>query len=153
MTDSLPPAVPTALELRTATLGTIDARRERKTDDRAIRRQELAARQPAFLRAAVPHAAVMEITALLQRAADSGEMRADVYRFPSEYCTDLGRAINNGEAAWAETLQGLALGYLELLRTQFHPLGYRVGAEIVTWPMLMPGDVALFLTWYEEDRK
>ena len=46
-------------------------------------------------------------------------------------------------------LQGLAASYFSLLRVQFRPLGFVIGAEIVTWPQLMPGDVALFLTWQD----
>lgn len=147
-----PAPAPRADELRSVALGSIDARRERKTDDRALRQRELAARLADFQRTPVPVTAEAEITATLHRAAGSGEMRADVFRFPSEYCTDLGRAINNGEPDWPATLQGLALRYLDLLRASFHPLGYRIGAEIVTWPMLMPGDVALILTWYDDDK-
>ncbi|HUG61564.1 MAG TPA: hypothetical protein VMP03_06945 [Methylomirabilota bacterium] len=36
------------------------------------------------------------------------QVEALVYSFASRLCTDRGRAINNGESDWPETLQGRA---------------------------------------------
>ena len=142
-------ALPTALELRRLSLSNRSTRRSQALDERALRQRELAERRPEFLRSTAPADAVGTIRELLRRAAQVGVMRADVFHFPSEFCTDGARALNNGEPHWPETLQGLAASYFSLLRVQFRPLGFVIGAEIVTWPQLMPGDVALFLTWQD----
>ena len=44
---------------------------------------------------------------IIARAAADGKTEVEVYRFPNEFCTDKGRAINQGEAEWPETLTGL----------------------------------------------
>ena len=40
-------------------------------------------------------------------------MEAMVYSFPSDLCTDSGRAINNYDPNWPETLQGKAKEFFE----------------------------------------
>jgi hypothetical protein len=45
---------------------------------------------------------------MVKGAAERGEREVLAIRFPSEYCTDGGRAINNFEPNWPETLTGFA---------------------------------------------
>ena len=46
-------------------------------------------------------------TAIIKRAANNGLTEVEVIRFPNQLCTDRGRAINQMEAAWENTLTGL----------------------------------------------
>ena len=83
----------------------------------------------------------------LRVAAERGDTELMVMRFPSALCTDGGRAINNSEAAWPETLVGRPRQAYELWRDRLRPGGYRLKAMIVDWPGGMPGDVGFFLEW------
>jgi hypothetical protein len=80
-------------------------------------------------------------------AAERGETELMIGRFPVELCTDHGRAINNNEAEWPETLTGLPRQAYEIWKEKLQPLGYRLSAMIVDWPHGLPGEVGLFLSW------
>jgi hypothetical protein len=86
----------------------------------------------------------------LRNAAERGETELMVMRFPNELCTDKGRAINNAERSWPETLTGRPRQAYELWRDQLRPAGYRLTATIVDWPSGLPGDVGFFLSWGTE---
>ncbi len=75
-----------------------------------------------------------------------------VMRFPSALCTDKGRAINNYEHGWPDTLIGRPRQAYELWHDRLQPAGYRLKAMIVDWPGGMPGDVGFFLEWGETER-
>lgn len=85
----------------------------------------------------------------LKQAAVEGRTDLMVMQFPVELCTDGGRAINNSEAEWPETLTGVPRQAYEIWRDRLKPAGYRLSAMIVEWPHGMPGDVGLFLAWGE----
>ena len=80
-------------------------------------------------------------------AAERGDNEMLIGRFPSELCTDRGRAINNTEAGWPETLVGRPLQAYEIWKEKLQPLGYGLKALIIEWPQGFPGDVGLYLTW------
>ncbi len=145
-------ALPSAIELRRIVSEVRGSRARVEIDERAVRRRALMAALPLFLAEPLPGDALTVIAAHVRRAAGMGELRSEVFRFPSEYCSDSGRAINNGAPDWPATLQGLASRYFALLESEFLPRGFHVGAEIMTWPQMMPGDVALFLGWRGEER-
>lgn len=83
----------------------------------------------------------------IKKAATEGQSELKVLQFPVELCTDLGRAINNNEPDWPETLTGVPRQAYEVWRDKLKPAGYRLTATIVEWPHGMPGDVGLFLGW------
>ena len=83
----------------------------------------------------------------VKRAAESGENHLLVLQFASEFCSDSGRAINNGREEWPATLQGYAAEAYGFFQTNLQPLGYRLRAEILSYPHGMPGDVGLYLVW------
>ena len=70
-----------------------------------------------------------------------------VMRFPSELCSDHGRAINNAEPEWPETLVGQPRQFYEIWKERLEPAGYRLKAMIVEWPNGFPGDVGMFVAW------
>ena len=70
-----------------------------------------------------------------------------VMRFPVELCTDKGRAINNTDPDWPDSLTGRPRQAYELWRDQLRDGGYKLKAMIIEWPAGMPGDVGFFLSW------
>lgn len=88
----------------------------------------------------------------LKAAAGRGENELLVMRFPNALCTDHGRAINNADPAWPDTLTGRPRQAYELWRDQLQPAGFRLSALIIEWPSGMPGDVGFFLKWGDAKR-
>jgi len=85
--------------------------------------------------------------ALIQRAASNGRMEVQVYRFPNALCTDRGRAINQQEAGWEQTLTGIPKEIYEFWARCLRPLGYKLRVEIVDFSGGIPGDVGMTLKW------
>jgi hypothetical protein len=83
----------------------------------------------------------------VRKAAQSGDTEVMVMRFPVELCTDSGRAINNGDADWPDSLTGRPRQAYELWRDHLRDGGYRLKAMIIEWPGGLPGDVGFFLSW------
>lgn len=83
----------------------------------------------------------------LRVAAEQGKKELLVMRFPNVMCDDGGRAINNSEAGWPETLTGRPRQAYEFWRDRLQSAGYGLKAMIVEWPDGIPGDVGFFLTW------
>jgi hypothetical protein len=90
---------------------------------------------------------VQSLQAKLRAAAERGQTELMVMRFPTELCTDKGRAINNYDPAWPETLTGRPRQAYDLWQDHLRSAGYRLGAMIVEWPDGLPGDVGFFLRW------
>jgi hypothetical protein len=83
----------------------------------------------------------------IERAVSNGLVEVQIYRFPNQLCTDCGRAINQQEAGWPDTLTGVPLEMYLLWHRHFRERGYKLRAEIVGFPNGMPGDVAMTLRW------
>jgi hypothetical protein len=101
----------------------------------------------AFLEREVPPDALDRLAVLVRKAVEAGEKQALVFRFPSEWLPDQGRAITNHEKNWHEKLDGAAKRAYEYYERELAPRGFQLRAEIVDWPGGMPGDVGLFLQW------
>jgi hypothetical protein len=84
---------------------------------------------------------------LVKGAAEGGEREVLAIRFPSEYCTDGGRAINSFEPDWPESLTGFAKRAYEFWQKELEPKGYKLRAQIMDFPGGVPGDVGIFLRW------
>jgi hypothetical protein len=94
------------------------------------------------------HPQVFErVSRVVKGAAERGEREVLLFRFPSAYCTDGGRAINNYEIDWPKTLTGFAKRAHEFWQKEFEPKGYKMGAQIMDFPGGVPGDVGIFLRW------
>ena len=92
------------------------------------------------------HPQVFErVSRVVKGAAERGERDVLAVRFPSEYCTDGGRMINNYEPGWPETLTGFARHAYEFWQKELAPQGYKVRAQILDFPGGVPGDVGIFL--------
>jgi len=85
--------------------------------------------------------------AIIQRAVNAGLTEVEVHRFPNSLCTDHGRAINQQEPGWENTLTGVPKEIYQLWHKYFRPRGYKLRVQIVDWPGGMPGDVGMTLSW------
>ena len=74
------------------------------------------------------------VSRVVKGAAERGEREVMVLRFPSTYCTDGGRAINNFEPDWPETLTGFAKRAYEFWQKELEPQGYKLRAQILDFP-------------------
>ncbi len=88
-----------------------------------------------------------QFVAQVKQAAVAGKSELMVMRFPVELCSDKGRAINNNEAGWPDTLTGVPRQLFELWERNLKSNGYKLTAMIIEWPQGMPGDVGMFLKW------
>ncbi len=82
-----------------------------------------------------------------QNAARQGDQEVEVIRFPSQLCTDDGRAINNGEPDWSRTLVGVPAQIYEIWERHLRPRGFGLKAYIVDFPDGKPGDVGMYIHW------
>jgi CBS domain-containing protein len=82
-------------------------------------------------------------------AAEHGEKEYMLLRFPSELCSDHGRAINLPEEGWPETLRGEAAEIYLRWQRDLHPRGFRLAARVLDFPGGFPGNIGLFLIWGE----
>jgi len=88
----------------------------------------------------------------LRAAAERGNTELMVMRFPNALCTDKGRAINNSDPTWPETLTGRPRQAYELWRDQLRDAGFKLSALIIEWPGGLPGDVGFFLKWGDQKK-
>jgi hypothetical protein len=84
---------------------------------------------------------------IIERAVSNGRTEVQVHRFPNQLCTDKGRAINQQERGWENTLTGVPKEIYELWAKYFRPRGYKLKVEIIDFPGGMPGDVGMTLKW------
>ena len=120
-------------------------RREEAARERA--RQEHAAFADRFLNEHLGDAERAMIRRIVEKAVADGRFEALIYSFPSELCSDGGRAINAGDPGWPDTLRGKARELYDGYEKTGRPNGYRLKAMIVSFPNGMPGDVGFFLSW------
>ena len=84
---------------------------------------------------------------VIERAVSNGLTEVQVYRFPNQLCTDKGRAINQQEPGWEDTLTGIPKEIYQLWAKYFRERGYKLRVEIIDFPGGMPGDVGMTLKW------
>ena len=118
---------------------------ERKA--REAEEKKLAAFTQDFLHAHVSEDEIAMVNRLVMNAVKDGKMEAMVYSFPSDLCTDSGRAINNSDPRWPETLQGKAKELYDRYEGPAKPQGYRLKAMVINFPGGVPGDIGFFLNW------
>jgi len=84
---------------------------------------------------------------VIQRAVRNGLTEVQVYRFPNTLCTDRGRAINQQEPGWENTLTGIPKEIFQLWVDYLKPRGYRIGYQTIDYPGGMPGDIGITIAW------
>jgi hypothetical protein len=85
--------------------------------------------------------------AIIERAVGNGLTEVELIRFPNSLCTDRGRAINQQEPGWENTLTGLPMELYQTWAQYFRPRGYKLRVQIVDFPGGVPGDVGMTLSW------
>ena len=128
----------------------IDAEIKKMDEEREKKAKQ--AKQQAELREAFMsreiHPEVMDrINNVVRAAAGNGLKQIDVLSFPASYCNDRGRRINNQLPDWPESLEGFAKRAYEFYMSELRPLGYKLHAEVVSFPGGIPGEISLFLKW------
>ena len=91
--------------------------------------------------------AIQRAVKIIERAVANGKTEVQVHRFPNQLCTDKGRAINQQERGWENTLTGVPKEIYQLWAKYFRARGYKLKVEIIDFPGGMPGDVAMTLKW------
>jgi CBS domain-containing protein len=80
-------------------------------------------------------------------AAEQGQKEYQLLRFPSQLCSDGGRAINAPDPDWPSTLRGEAAEVFQRWSHDLKPQGFHLAARVVDFPDGVPGDIGLFLVW------
>ena len=90
---------------------------------------------------------VKRASIVIQRAVRNGLREVQVYRFPNAMCVDSGRAINQQEAGWENTLTGIPKEIYQLWKDYLQPRGYKIAYQIIDFPGGVPGDIGITLSW------
>jgi hypothetical protein len=102
----------------------------------------------------------------IRRAFDRGETELMFASFPSEFCSDGGRAINNADAPpinkpskkeaeeqkdaepeWLATLPAGARPVYQYWKSVLQPAGFQFSVRILNYPGGKPGDLGMFFSW------
>lgn len=129
---------------------TSDAEMEKVDEETRLKekrdRQALELRE-AFMSQKIHPQAIERINSAVRIAAKNGQTQIQALTFPSTFCSDGGRRINIGDPEWPSTLEGFAKQAYDFYVRELKPLGFKLHAEIISFPGGMPGDVGLFLKW------
>jgi CBS domain-containing protein len=79
--------------------------------------------------------------------AEHGAKEFMLLRFPSQLCSDGGRAVNVPDPGWPATLRGEAAEIYLRWSRDLKPRGFHLAARVVDLPDGIPGDIGLFLVW------
>ena len=150
MADPKNTAPASAAELRMILLKEQEAEAKKRDDLKSREEKKVLAFTEDFLKSHVTEDEVAMVRRLVMNAVKDGKLEAMVYSFPSDLCTDSGRAINSNDPQWPETLQGKAREFYDRYQKFGKPQGYKLKAMIVNFPGGMPGDVGFFLNWAPE---
>lgn len=127
---------------------TIDMEKAKEALERQRKQQEEENElRQAFMERELRPDAIERFNAMVRRAAERGQHEIEIVRFPSEYCTDHGRAINNFEASWPETLTGVARRAYDAYKIHLEPQGYKIRAQILNYPDGNLGEVGIYFGW------
>jgi len=90
---------------------------------------------------------IKKASTVIQRAVKNGLNEVQIYRFPNFLCTDRGRAINQMETGWENTLTGIPKEIYQLWKDYLQPRGYKIAYQIIDFPGGVPGDIGVTLSW------
>jgi hypothetical protein len=146
-----------------------DARRRREQEAEEHLKQkhdeELAAFRQRLENFQLTDAYIETVIDRIKRAFERGETELMLTSFPSSFCTDNGRAINNpgappinepdekqkaaqsDEPEWLATLPKGARPIYEYWKSRLQPGGFGFTARIINYPGGVPGDVGLYFSW------
>jgi hypothetical protein len=91
--------------------------------------------------------AIRRARAIIERGMKNRQTEIEVIRFSNQLCTDKGRAINQREPGWEDTLIGEPKEMYEFWHKHLRPRGYKLKAQIADFPDGLPGDIGITLRW------
>jgi hypothetical protein len=118
-----------------------DRARQRKKEEEQKKLRE------AFMARDIHPDVHQRVNAALRGAVEQGKNEVMFLQFPSDWCSDGGRAINNDDPQWADSLEGFAKRAYSYFTENLQPLGYKAHARIINYPGGKPGDVGLYVSW------
>jgi hypothetical protein len=132
--------------------------REQEQEAQLVRRreEEAAAFRKRLETFRVEPANIVAVNERIRRAFERGETELMLTSFPSAFCSDDGRAVNNPplnkpgpdeEPEWLGTMPAGVREVYKYWKQELAPGGFSFTARIVNFPGGMPGDVGLFLSW------
>lgn len=127
-------------EKETAKLQEILTHRRKEEEEEHRARQD-------FMERDLKPEGLQRFNAWVRRAAEQGRSEIEILRFPSQYCSDHGRAINNFEAGWPDTLNGFARKVYDAYAAHLQTQGFTIRAQILNYPDGGLGDVGLYIGW------
>ena len=101
----------------------------------------------AFMKRKIGPEAIDRFNTAVKKAAEQGQHEIMIGQFPSSWCSDGGRRINNNLEDWPNSLQGIAKEVYDYHQKHLAPLGYKMRVEVLNYPGGMPGDIGLFFRW------
>ena len=141
-------------------------RRDREAEEQLMRKrqEELAQFKRRLDEFKLTDGHVAAVFDRIRRAFERGETELMLTSFPSDFCTDRGRAINNAgappitkpdpskagkpqEPEWLATLPAGARQIYDYWQAHLKPGGFDFTARVINYPGGMPGDVGLFFSW------
>jgi len=84
---------------------------------------------------------------IIHRAVKNRLTEVEIIRFPNELCTDKGRAINQQEPGWENTLTGAPKEIYQFWDKYFRARGYKLRVQIVDFPGGVPCDIGMTVSW------
>jgi hypothetical protein len=141
---------------------------DKKAEGQLARRQreELAAFKQRLDNFQLTEAQIQSVQQRIRRAFKNGEGELMFATFPSDFCTDSGRAIINAgappivkptkeeaatmkdaEPEWLATLPRGARPVYEYWKSTLQPAGFNLSVRIINFPDGKPGDVGMFFSW------
>ena len=124
----------------TAKLKEVLTRRQKEEDEEKRARQD-------FMERELRPDGIERFNGWVRRAAEQGRSEIEILRIPSQYCSDHGRAINNLEAGWPDTLTGAARKVHDAYVRHLQGQGYRIRAQILNYPDGGLGEVGIYIGW------
>jgi hypothetical protein len=109
--------------------------------------QQQAELREAFMSREIHPQAIDRINNAVRIAAERGNHQVEIITFPCSFCSDGGRRINIADPQWPSTLSGFAKRAYDFYVKELRPHGYKLHAEIISFPGGMPGEVGLYLKW------
>jgi hypothetical protein len=101
----------------------------------------------AFLQREIGPTAIERFNVAVRKAAEQGQHEIMIGQFPATFCSDGGRRINNADQDWPDSLQGVARRVYDYHMEHLAPLGYKMRAEVLSFPGGIPGDIGIFFRW------
>jgi hypothetical protein len=113
----------------------VETTAKRKEEDQRRLQREAEQRKKAEIEAlrrpvTISEDEIKDLVHKFRSAAEQGLTEYTIFRFPAKLLEDGGRAINNFDPEWPNTLAGAARGYYEAWEKYLKDRGYKISAQV-----------------------